>query len=65
MSWITNIFKNLYARKFEGFGLFNAEDSNNSNHFNIGWSKINYNINNNHPQILKQTIYFIFVILII
>ena len=55
--------KNLYEHgNSEGFGLFNAEviPLNNSNHFNIGWSKINYNITNNLPTDIKTNDIFYF-----
>ena len=55
--------KNLYEHgNSEGFGLFNAEviPLKNSNHFNIGWSKINYNITNNLPTDIKTNDIFYF-----
>ena len=54
--------KNLYEHgNSKGFGLINADvlPIDNSNFYNIGWSKLNFNENNNLPKpIILNNIYY-------
>ena len=55
--------QNLYEHGIsKGFGLFDAEviPINNTNHYNIGWSKINYNNINTLPAEIKKNDIFYF-----